>query len=184
MSFISLPCLQSTWAQRKKVQLEHPVLNPSKGHPRKFDAKPHDKRNVSEWGECLYFCQNAIKMIQMGNSKAVPGSVCWGAGAAGSWVPRGGGTEGQTPALPWQGSHRLSGRCWHRQPAFVQHTETRRGKSLREKSTNLRPDLKIWFKWEQFPSSEKKRQKKCPFCNSTLFAWEISFFSLRNKSMW
>lgn len=55
-------------------------------------------------------------------------------------------------------------------------TETRRGKSLREKSTNLRPDLKIWFKWEQFPSSEKKRQKKCPFCNSTLFAWEMSFF--------
>lgn len=130
--------------------------------------------SVSKWGECLSFCQNAIKIIKMRNRRTVSDSIYSGPEAAGSWVTQGrchSGADRDT-----KGHWGSWVRCWHRHPGFVKHTEARRGKSLREKNTNLRPDLKIWFKVRTVSLFRKKETKEMPFCNCILFAWEISFF--------
>lgn len=136
-------------------------------------------RSVSKWGECLSFCQSAIKIMQMRNSRTVSDSVCLGPEAAGSWVTQGNATQGQagtqrdTQALGsgvGTGSLALSG------------TQRLAEENRWEKRT-LTWD-QIWrfdSRWEQFPSSEKKRQKKCPSVTvlyllekSLLFPWETS----------
>lgn len=159
------------------------MLNPrvKQRAPQEIWCKPCDTEARASEENAFLFVK--IKIIKMRNSKTISDSVCLGPEAAGSWGTQGKCHSGTDPTSPGtapnqQGTHRLSGQVLAQAARLCQ---AHRGKALREKDTNLRPDLKIWFK---FPSSEKKRQNKCPSV-IVLFLLEKSLgFFLRNKSVW
>lgn len=132
-------------------------------------------RRVSKWGGCLCFCQKASKVIKMRNSKTVSDSVCLGPEAAVSWVTQGSGTQGQTPPArhsPSKGHTGSQIRCWHSLPL----TSTQR---LVEENHWEKKNL-TWGQILRLDARtvslfRKKETKEMPFCNRSLFAWELSF---------